>query len=109
MKCVVWITTHFQAYHRWIEAPESVAFLKSYHRHLFHVKLGVKVTHGDREVEFFSLKEQLDQYIKRYYEGMNFESSCEMIAEDLLNQFDADFAEVSEDGENGATVTRDPR
>ncbi len=105
MKIVVWIQTLFEGFHRWKEAPEDIAFLRDYHRHIFDVKIGLEVSHNDRAVEFFQLKRQVDLYIKEHLEGKHFELSCEMIATLLLKQFGASFVEVSEDGENGATVS----
>lgn len=105
-RTIVWVTTTFPAFHRWAAAPDDVAFLRAYHRHIFHVKLGVWVTHGDREVEFFQLKRKLDDCIRVIYEGKHFEKSCEMIAQELLQQFNAAYCTVSEDGENGATVSK---
>lgn len=100
----VWVTARFMAYHRWKDAPESVAFLRDYHRHVFHVKLTVQVGHGDREVEFFTLKDQLQRHLRTVWEGQRFDQSCEQIAEVILWTFGAAQVEVSEDGENGATV-----
>jgi len=105
MKTVVWIQTSFEGFHCWKDAPREVMFLRSDHRHIFHVKLGVQVVHQDRDVEFFQLKKRVDDFIKEHYQGKWFRYSCEQIAGQLLTKFDADFVEVSEDGENGATVS----
>lgn len=107
MKTVVWITTRFTGFHRWLAAPPEVDFLQDWHRHLFWVKVAVPVTHADREVEFFILKREVDAYLDQHYAGKRFEESCEMIAQRLLDRFSAAFVEVSEDGENGAIVFAD--
>lgn len=104
MRTLVWATTQFEGFHRWKSAPDSVAFLRDWHRHLFHVRLGVQVEKHDREVEFLTLKTQVDEHLAKYWKGQKFESSCEMIAADLLQRFQASFVEVSEDGENGARL-----
>jgi hypothetical protein len=104
---VVWVTTRFAAFHRWSDAPQSVAFLREYHRHCFHVKMGVKVGHNDREVEFFTLQGQLGTYIAVHFANKMFTYSCEDIAEQILRRFDAVYVTVSEDGENGATIFND--
>lgn len=104
MKTVVWITTHFTGFHRWEHAPDNVSFLRDFHRHVFHVKLAVRVTHHNRDVEFFTLKDKVEHFIKYEYHGKFFPYSCEQIAEQLFNEFGAEWVEVSEDGENGARV-----
>jgi len=104
-KTIVWVSTLFEGCHRWLSAPNDVSFLRNYHRHIFDVKLGVEVTGDDREIEFFQLKRKVDKYINKQYEGKSFDFSCEMIAKQLLIIFNACFVEVSEDGENGATVS----
>lgn len=104
MKTFVWIKTSFEGFHRWKDAPEEVAFLQQWHRHRFHVKLSVSVNHDNRDVEFILLQRRVRKYIDEFYELQYFESSCEMIAKDLLYQFNASSVEVSEDGENGALV-----
>lgn len=106
VRTIVWVTTTFPAQHRWQGAPDDVAYLRNYHRHLFHVKLGVEVKRLDREVEFIQLKQKVDEYITRMYKDQELEVSCEMIAVDLLGRFSAAYCTVSEDGENGATVCR---
>jgi len=107
MKTIVWVTAQFEAFHRWKDAPEDVSFLRNYHRHIFHVKLGKEVTHGDRQIEFIQLKRELELYIREKFEGGRFEYSCEMLASALHVEFGAYFVQVSEDGENGAIVQRD--
>lgn len=107
MRRIVWITSQFVAYHRWAKAPEDTAFLRNYHRHMFHVKMGIEVLHGDREVEFFDLKRRLDEYINDEFREGRFGFSCEIIAELILDEFNASWVEVSEDGENGAIVEKD--
>jgi len=101
---IVFVRTKFVGFHRWKDAPEVVSFLRNWHRHIFHVKIGVEVEGNNREVEFFIFQKQVEGYLDLKYADQQFESSCEMIAQDLLDHFRATYCEVSEDGENGAHV-----
>ena len=91
--------------------PE-VAFLAERHRHMFHFKVAKKVYHDDRDIEFIMFKKDvLDYLYKQYYikETRTHEfgaSSCEMLAKEILSQFDCEWVEVWEDEENGARVDR---
>lgn len=106
VKTTIWIRTQFEALHAWPKAPDDVAFLRSPHRHMFHVRIGMEVAHKDRAIEFFQFKEKVEGYLRGKYEGMSTNKSCEMIAQELFEAYDASFVEVSEDGENGAIVER---
>lgn len=107
MKTRVFCRTRFEGFHRWPEAPEEVGFLRSLHRHEFHVEVTVDVDHDDRDVEFILLKRQTDQAIERLKHTNDTKSwSCERWAQRLLHKLNASRVVVSEDGENGAVVTR---
>jgi hypothetical protein len=108
LKTYIYITTQFVAYHKWDDAPDGFSFLKSWHRHLFKVKVYWKVDHNDRDKEFFLMKEKADELINTLYADkyLNVDNSCEMIATRLAEELGAYQAEVSEDGENGAIVRR---
>lgn len=104
---IIWVRTQFVAFHRWPEAPNEVAFLRDFHRHVFHVELSVVVGHDDREVEFFTLKKALDEVLCLHFEGTYSRKSCEQFAKDIAGWFNyltVGKITVSEDGENGATV-----
>jgi len=108
----VFCTLQVEGIHQWSECPlEEVEYLRHPHRHLFHVKAILEVTHSNRDVEFIVLKHDIGAYINlKYFDSgwnlCNFGNmSCEMIAKDLLIQFDLTSCEVSEDGENGAIVS----
>lgn len=107
----VWCQTQFEGYHYWEGATGDVSFLKHPHRHMFHVRLEVYVSHEDRDVEFITLKKQLAGYIdENWVTSPAFQASCEMIAEDICSHFSNKLGyavhscTVSEDGENGGTV-----
>lgn len=107
----IWVTHRFPAYHRWKEAPDEVAFLRASHRHMFHVKLTMSVTHNDRDVEFFMLQKDLELFCTVYFKHKSDIGSCEMIAQKIqawaIEQYPKRMSynvEVSEDGENGAIV-----
>lgn len=106
MKTEIYITTSFPAFHAWPKAPEQVAFLRNKHRHTFHVKMLFEVTHDDRQLEFFMVKEEVSNYIRDTYHSKDLgATSCEMIGEQLLEHFTlACRVEVSEDLENGVVV-----
>lgn len=113
----IWVTTTFAHMHSWPDAPDRgdlsglrLDFLRTPHRHLFHVKLCVPVTELNREIEFFDLKSCLEHTICAL--AFNWKhASCEMMARDLAGMMMTKLkvnkvtCSVSEDGENGATVT----
>lgn len=94
------VRSQFVGWHKWKDAPDDVAFLRDFHRHVFKVELVVPVRHGDREVEFFTLQKQLDGFLARNYAGRKFLESCEQIAKQIGLIFQAHEVTVSEDGEN---------
>lgn len=106
------VKTQFRGFHRWKDAPKQVAFLRDYHRHVFHVEIEMNVTHGDRELEFFIIQSALDSYIKTNIFGKWLDMSCEDIAEQILvSHLREKYGEnraykvtVSEDGENAGIV-----
>jgi hypothetical protein len=109
MRSYVVARTQFEALHRWEGCPyEDVSFLRTPHRHIFHVEVKAEVKGNDREIEFIKMKRQVTRYINQTLTGRDIGNmSCEMIAEDLLHTFPL-LCEVSvfEDGENGAVVQR---
>ena len=96
--------------HVWPNAFDKVSYLKSSHRHMFHICLKKKVSHNDRQIEIINLKHQMSDYLQKKYYSCTLElldfttNSCESIATDLLNEFNADYVQVLEDNENGAEV-----
>ena len=85
----------------------SVSYLADRHRHKFFWKVTWLVTHGNREVEFCSMQQEIAYYLAQQA-GMPEVAtwSCEQWALALLEEFCAARVEVSEDGENGAIVSR---
>jgi hypothetical protein len=94
----------------------NVAFLASPHRHIFHFRVSIDVFHNDRDIEFIQFK----RWLENLYSPANNNSgsvlelnykSCEMIADDLYLQIAGRYPgraveiEVSEDGENGCTIS----
>ncbi len=110
-KTEVWCTSQVEATHNWPGCPfDEVAYLRVPHRHMFHIKAYKKVSHSDRDQEFIMLKHLIVDYVKDKYFDVQQKlcvfgaMSCEMLAEELINQFDLSQCEVSEDNENGAIV-----
>jgi hypothetical protein len=99
------VKLQFEGIHRWENCPlPEVSFLKNYHRHIFFVELTKKVNHNDRDIEIIMLKREILNYLGTQPVQLK-NSSCEDIAETLLNQFQATSVKVTEDNENGAIVT----
>lgn len=110
-KITVWVTTQFIGFHKWPEAPDKVSFLRNKHRHVFHVRVGVNVTHSNRDVEFFLLQEALNIAAQSYVvsvmeikETLSCEQIAQLFADTLSKQCSVCSVTVSEDGENGATL-----
>jgi len=109
------VTTQYEGLHCWPDCPlEEVAFLRDKHRHMFHVRVEVPVTHDDRQLEIIRLKRELRGILQYFAEGIeegepfDFGSmSCEMLAKNIAAELHLRTAmpyliEVLEDGENGA-------
>lgn len=113
MKKTIYVRFDLAGMHKWPKAVREVHFLSYEHRHLFKFKCSAKVTRDDRQLEFFMLQRKiklwlLDTYWSAEHQMLDFGSmSCEMIAKKILNRFKSlNEVEVSEDGENGAVITR---
>lgn len=103
---VVFATVTFEGFHRWPDAPDEVAFLRTLHRHRFHVRLELPVKHTERDVEFILLQRRIARDVMQAQATLDVECwSCELWASYLLELYGAVRVEVSEDGENGAVVT----
>jgi hypothetical protein len=107
----VWCNVQVEGTHNWPGCPfDEVAYLRDPHRHIFHIKAYKKVSHSDRDQEFIMLKHLIVEYLNFVYFAEYQKlcvfgaKSCEMIAEELIMQFDLSRCEVSEDDENGAVV-----
>lgn len=109
--------------HHWPDAPEGRAYLGSPHRHLFVARAVVYVDHGNRDVEFHDLGDDLRLALRgctgtlAYGEHgtslLDFgPQSCEhlatSIADTLAGRYAVAEVSVSEDDEFTATVYPDP-
>lgn len=111
MTTAIVINAIIAGFHNWPEAPGEVDFLRYRHRHIFHIRCEKVVSHLDRDIEIILFKNSVLKYIEFKYlstgghPSIEFGSmSCEMIATELLNQFQLISCEVLEDNENGAKV-----
>jgi hypothetical protein len=88
----------------------DVSFLASPHRHMFHFRVAIDVFHNDRDIEFIQFKRWLVSLYQNDVLALDWKS-CEMIADDLYIQIAdrypgrAVVIEVSEDGENGCSIS----
>ena len=116
---MIWVTFRKEGIHKYPAAATDsnlatgdeydVSFLETPHRHIFHFNVGIQVFHNDRDIEFIQFK----RWLEKLYQGtleLNFKS-CEMISDDLYEVIATRYPgrdieiTVSEDGENGATIS----
>lgn len=119
MKTFVGIRFEVEGFHNYPDASKNhgdlVKFLEQSHRHIFKFNCKKRVNHDNRDEEFILLRRKVKRYINQNFpvfeshcECYDFGSmSCEMIAKQLLKEFDFDSVEVSEDGENYAVVEKE--
>jgi|TARA_B100000315_G_C14367324_1_gene491270 hypothetical protein len=108
MKISMIIDFDIEGFHYYPKAPKEVDFLRFEHRHLFRVKCGVPVTHDNREKEIFIHQDAVKKYLKKKYGNpcrFN-QMSCEMIAKDVLEEFNCSWVDVLEDNRGGARVCK---
>lgn len=108
----IWVTFQREGIHCYPAAKDipGVEFLANPHRHIFHFRVEISVKHDDREIEFILFKRQLQMQYDQGILQLDYKS-CEMIAQDVIDFVDAKYpgryicVTVSEDNENGATIT----
>ena len=117
-KKFIWVTFQKEGLHKYPAALndpnlatggwDDVSFLGYIHRHIFHFKVKIEVTHTDRDIEFIQFKRELENLYKDGLLQLDYKS-CEMMSDDLANYIQDKYPNrdliitVSEDGENGAT------
>jgi hypothetical protein len=116
---MIWVTFRKEGIHKYPAAATDptlatgdeydVSFLANEHRHIFHFRVWLGVTHNDRDVEFIQFKRWLENLYKDSTLSLDFKS-CEMVSDDLYAQISQRYPsreiwiEVSEDGENGSFI-----
>ncbi len=87
----------------------DVSFLGYPHRHIFHFKVWISVTHNDRDIEFIQFKRWLEKLYSDATLKLDYKS-CEMMSDELYDIIKQKYPgrevwiEVSEDGENGSFI-----
>ena len=117
----IWVTFRKEGIHKYPAAATDpnlatgdeydVSFLGYPHRHIFHFRVWISVTHNDRDVEFIQFKRWLEKLYSGNEGVLSLDyRSCEMIAEELYTQINSRYPdrdvwiEVAEDGENGCYI-----
>jgi frataxin-like iron-binding protein CyaY len=116
---MIWVTFRKEGMHRYPAAATDpslatgdeydVSFLANEHRHIFHFRVWLGVTHNDRDVEFIQFKRWLEKLYSDAILKLD-HKSCEMMSDDLYDVISKKYPnreiwiEVSEDGENGSFI-----
>lgn len=116
---MIWVTFRKEGMHKYPAAltdpslatgdEYDVSFLGYPHRHIFHFKVWIGVTHNDRDIEFIQFKRWLENLYSGGALQLDFKS-CEMMSDDLHDAISSRYPgrevwiEVSEDGENGSFI-----
>ena len=93
-KKFIWVTFQKEGLHKYPAALndpnlatggwDDVSFLGYIHRHIFHFRVEIEVTHTDRDIEFIQFKRELENLYKEGVIQLDFKS-CEMMSDDLAN------------------------
>ena len=118
----IWVTFKKEGIHKYPAALDDpalatgdeydVSFLGYPHRHIFHFRVAITVTHNDRDIEFIQFKRWLEKLYAEKTLELDYKS-CEMMSDDLFDKIAEKYPnrsvkiEVSEDGENGALIEYD--
>ena len=116
---MIWVTFQKEGIHAYPAAATDpnlatgdeydVSFLATPHRHIFHFRVWLSVTHNNRDVEFIQFKRWLENLYKDAILKLDYKS-CEMMSDDLYDMISQKYPgretwiEVSEDGENGSFI-----
>jgi hypothetical protein len=118
---MIWVTFRKEGIHCYPAAATDpnlatgdeydVSFLANPHRHIFHFRVWLSVTHNDRDVEFIQFKRWLEKLYSSNEGVLSLDhKSCEMMSDELYDTISQKYPdrevwiEVSEDGENGSFI-----
>jgi hypothetical protein len=118
---MIWVTFRKEGIHKYPAAltdpnlatgdEYDVSFLGHPHRHIFHFRVWLSVTHNDRDVEFIQFKRWLEKLYSSNESVLSLDyKSCEMMSDELFDKISQKYPdrevwiEVSEDGENGSFI-----
>ncbi len=118
---MIWVTFRKEGIHKYPAAltdpnlatgdKYDVSFLGHPHRHIFHFRVWINVTHNDRDIEFIQFKRWLEELYNGDQAVLQLDyKSCEMMSDDLYDMISKKYPnrevwiEVSEDGENGSFI-----
>jgi hypothetical protein len=118
---MIWVTFRKEGIHKYPAAATDpnlatgdeydVSFLANPHRHIFHFRVWLSVTHNDRDVEFIQFKRWLEKLYSSNQGVLSLDyKSCEMMSDELHTHISQRYPnrevwiEVSEDGENGSFI-----
>lgn len=118
---MIWVTFQKEGIHCYPAAATDpnlatgdqydVSFLANPHRHIFHFRVWLSVTHNDRDVEFIQFKRWLEGLYSSAQGVLSLDhKSCEMMSDELYDMISQKYPnrevwiEVSEDGENGSFI-----
>ena len=113
MKTNVIAKLEIEGLHNWPAADQvfpEVGFLSYMHRHKWFITAKKQVFHDDRDVEFIMFKRDIIEWLKHQYYNEKSRThefgatSCEMLAKEIMEEFDCVYVSVFEDNENGAEV-----
>lgn len=117
IKRYIVIRGQYEGWHEYADAPPAVAFLRHEHRHMFKWETTIEVRHDDRELEFFTVKLEIDNQLNDILNTKKHKhlGSCEMQADAILDVIRKRYGEhrfisvcVSEDGECDGITEWDP-
>jgi hypothetical protein len=116
---MIWVTFRKEGIHKYPAAltdpslatgdEYDVSFLGHPHRHIFHFRVWISVTHNDRDIEFIQFKRWLENLYKDGTMTLDYKS-CEMMSDELYDAITQKYPsrevriEISEDGENGSFI-----
>ena len=114
---MIWVTFQKEGMHKYPAAltdpnlatgdEYDVSFLGYPHRHIFHFKVWLGITHNDRDVEFIQFKRWLLNLYKDATLSLDFKS-CEMMSDALCEKLKEKYPgmeiriDISEEGINGS-------
>jgi hypothetical protein len=113
MKTNVIAKIEIEGLHNWPAAQSvfpEVGYLANMHRHKWYITAKKQVNHDDRDVEFIIFGKDIKQWLEhQYYNPLSRThefgaKSCEMLAKEIMAEFDCVYVSVFEDNENGAEV-----